>query len=80
MAKNLRQLRHEREWSQKDLATYVGVSQSTITQWENGHKFPDKPNIDRLAEVFGISQVEVFAAALQSDKRTPQPPAPALAS
>lgn len=78
MAKNLRQLRHEKEWSQKELAAHLRVSQSTVTQWENGHKFPDKPNIERLAEVFGISEIEVFAAALRSGKRVPSAPAFAL--
>lgn len=34
-------LRHRRGWSQRDLAQGVGVSKSTIHNWEHGYSAPD---------------------------------------
>ena len=53
--KTIRQLRQERGWSQLDLALNVGVTQSIISRWERGELVPQPANLQRLAQVFGVS-------------------------
>ena len=58
--KTIRQLRQARGWSQLDLALEVEVSQRTVSRWERGELVPQPHNLQRLAEVFGVS-VEAIA-------------------
>lgn len=58
---NIERLRNERDWTQEDLAQKVGVSRSTITQWENGWTRPRMGNVQLLAGAFGVSTGAIVA-------------------
>ena len=51
---SLRALRVNQNMRQSDLAAAVGVSLSTIKNWETGKSFPAQPKIDKLCEIFGV--------------------------
>lgn len=57
---NLKRLRESREWSQAKLAHEVGVSQTTIGQYELGIIYPRVKTLARIADVFGITVMELI--------------------
>ena len=60
MTNRIRVLRAERQWSQADLAGYVGVSRNSINSIENGKFDPSLPLAFRIADAFGLIVEEVF--------------------
>ena len=50
----LKQLRLSRELTQKQLADAVGLSQNTISMYENGRREPDMKILAQLGQVFGV--------------------------
>lgn len=48
-------LRKSRKISQADLADALGMSQATITFWENGKRTPDIDMLGRIADYFGVT-------------------------
>lgn len=60
VARNMRKRRNELGWEQKDVAKKLGVTPSTIGNWEIGYS---KPSIDMLvsiSNVLGITLYELF--------------------
>lgn len=51
----IRELRKNKGWSSNDLAEILGVSQPTITRWENGSAIPDVNTLKKLSEIFNIT-------------------------
>ena len=51
----LKQLRNEKGLYQKELASILGVSRPTITQYENGTRTPDQNTLLEIAEYFSVS-------------------------
>ena len=49
----LRRARQKRHWSQKELAEQLGVSNETISRWENGVNTPQPEQLRKLSETFG---------------------------
>jgi putative transcriptional regulator len=56
----LRVLRAEREWSQAELASRLGVSRQTINAIETGKYDPSLPLAFRMADVFQLRLEEIF--------------------
>jgi putative transcriptional regulator len=52
--------RHERSWTQADLAAKVEVSRQTIVSIERGKYDPSLPLAFALANVFGVTIEELF--------------------
>ena len=52
---NIRQLRKAQKISQIGLAEALGVSQATITCWENGTRKPSLDLLNRIADYFHVS-------------------------
>lgn len=40
--------------SQQEAARRIGVSASTLRNWEAGKTFPNQPKIEKMCEVYGI--------------------------
>lgn len=57
---NLKQLRHERGYSQQKLAQKLNVSRSTVAMWETGSSEPSLQMIQRIADVLSVSVAELF--------------------
>lgn len=54
-AESLRQLRKSRKLNQATLAEALGMSQATITSWENGKRIPDIEMLVKLADYFNVT-------------------------
>lgn len=54
----LRQFRRAKGWTQNDLAERSGYSRSSIINWESGKRAPRSVDIEKLADVFGVSPSE----------------------
>lgn len=59
--------RHQLGWSQVELAQRIGVSPSSVANWERGFSYPKK-KIGRVEQVLGIS--------LDADTGPPATPSP----
>ena len=53
--KNLALLRKKAKMNQLELAEKLGVSQQTISKYENGTREPDHTTILKLSEIFNVS-------------------------
>lgn len=54
-AERLKDLREEKNLSQKSLAEKIGVSFSIICYWETNKSEPTAPNLVKLADYFNTS-------------------------
>jgi putative transcriptional regulator len=60
MKNKIRVLRAERQWSQAELASRVGVSRNSIISIENGHFDPSLPLAFQIAHAFECRIEDVF--------------------
>lgn len=58
-AKNLSDLRKQKNFSQRQLAEKVGVTQVAISQYESGESVPRINIAMKLADVFGVTCEEL---------------------
>jgi putative transcriptional regulator len=56
----LKDLRAERDWSQKDLAHRLDVSRQSVNALETGKYDPSLPLAFRIADVFSMPIEEIF--------------------
>lgn len=61
MKNSLKQLRAERNWTQKDLAAELGVSRQTVIAIERGKYAPSLPLAFRIARTFGLPVEAIFS-------------------
>jgi transcriptional regulator with XRE-family HTH domain len=57
--KIIRELRDEFGWSQFELASRVGVTPSTVYNWESGRTEPRLSQLRALSEVFGMPMGDI---------------------
>jgi putative transcriptional regulator len=62
MKNRLKVLRAERDWSQGDLATRLGVSRQSVNAIETGRYDPSLPLAFRIAEVFDLPIEAIFSS------------------
>lgn len=62
----LRAARVNAGYTQQRAAELIGVSLSTIKNWEAGKSFPNQPMIDKICEVYRIcyDRINFFARRL----------------
>lgn len=60
--KKLRQLRKELGLSQEEFAAKLGLSQNTISQWENQLRSPDLESIETVAHLLGVPLQTLIAS------------------
>ena len=58
--RDIKELRKKAALTQAELAEAVGVTQSTVSQWESGTAFPRADKLPKLAEVLGCSVADLF--------------------
>lgn len=61
VGKLLALLRNETGMTQQEMGEILGVSNKTISRWENGNYMPDIALLPRISELFGISINELLA-------------------
>jgi putative transcriptional regulator len=57
--KTIRELREARGWSQLELANRLGVTPSTVYNWERGRSEPTASTLRRIARVFEVSMDDI---------------------
>ena len=55
----LKAARHNKDLTQKQVAKEVGVSNKTISKWENGICMPNSKYIDKLCELYSVNYDEI---------------------
>lgn len=54
-ADNLKKARVDKGWNQGQLAQAMEISQTAISQFEKGLRFPTPSNIKKLSDILGVS-------------------------
>lgn len=57
---NIKRLRTEHDLTQLQLADAIGITRSSVTQWESGWSQPKMGNVEQLAEFFGVQKSEII--------------------
>lgn len=57
----LSELRHERELTQEQLGERLGISNKTVSRWENGNYLPPVEMLMELSEFYGVSINEILS-------------------
>ena len=64
--------RTEKNYSQKDLAELLFVTEGAVSKWERGVSYPDITLISDICRVLDISEHELITASMDSDTRKMQ--------
>ena len=62
IGKFIQEIRKEKGLTQKELAELIGVSDKTISKWENGNSLPDTSMLMSLSEALEITVNELLSA------------------
>lgn len=57
----LADLRREKGATQKEIAEQLGISNKTLSSWEQGRAYPDILTLPALAELYGVTADEILA-------------------
>ncbi|MEJ7508532.1 transcriptional regulator with XRE-family HTH domain [Staphylococcus simulans] len=57
---NIKQIRKRMNITQSELATKMGISQSYLSDIENGRKNPSIKTVKKLADSLGLSVTDLF--------------------
>lgn len=60
--------RKQKGLTQAQLAETLGVSDKSVSRWENGKTMPDLSNYESLCEIFGIQISELLYAQKMTDQ------------
>lgn len=60
MAMTLKAARINVGLKQEDAAKKLGITQDTLSNWENGKTFPNVPQIKRIEDLYGLPYSEII--------------------
>ncbi|SEM16349.1 Helix-turn-helix [Butyrivibrio sp. ob235] len=63
----LKELRHEKEMTQEQLAQVFNVSSRTISRWENGTNLPDISLLVEIADFYDVDVREIIEGERKSE-------------
>ena len=64
----LKELRINANLKQEDVATRLFVSRTLVSKWESGDRYPSDENLERIAELFQISEDELTGTKGEENK------------
>ncbi len=67
--KRVKSFRLKNEYSQKEVAFRIGVSEQGVSKWENGDCLPDVYNLKLLAQIFHISVDDLLDTEIQNAEK-----------
>lgn len=67
--KRVREYRTRKNYSQKEIALRIGVSEQAVSKWENGDCLPDIYNLKLLAQVLHISVDTLLDTQMQNSEK-----------
>jgi len=59
-ARRLKKLRLDKNFTQKELATLLNVSQNAVYNWENEKREPSMDMVTKIADALGVSEQELL--------------------
>jgi transcriptional regulator with XRE-family HTH domain len=62
LEKTIRELRQQHDWTQVELANRLGVTPSTVYNWERGNWEPRASQLRQLATLFGVRMDDIKLA------------------
>jgi len=62
LGKRIKEIRKSKKLTQEQLAEYVGIETSSISNIENGRYFPTAENLDKIMQILQIMPIELFIA------------------
>ena len=68
IGKFIAELRKSNNWTQQQLGDKIGVTNKTISRWENGNYMPDIEMLQILSQLFNVSINELLAGQKLDDK------------
>ena len=68
LQQNIRLLRRQFKWSQEELASRVGLNRGNIASYENGTAEPKICNLLKIANLFGISILDITQRDLSDEE------------
>ncbi len=63
IGENIKRIRRERNLTQEEVASHLGISFQSISKWERGDGYPDITMLPALANYFGISVDELLGTS-----------------
>jgi transcriptional regulator with XRE-family HTH domain len=73
LADIVKEIRSERGDSQEDLGMRLGVSQTTIRNWEQARTWPTIDNLIAIAEVWGQGDILQLLAVVKGEQQQQHP-------
>ena len=70
----IREFRTARDMSCAKLAEAVGVYENTVNFWENGVSVPSRPLRQRVCDVLGVTEADLFGVPADPPKRATKKP------
>lgn len=71
LGSKIKELRENRNISQKELGECIGVSDVMISMYEQNKKNPSIPTITKLSEYFGVSIDYLLSSDIAADEKIP---------
>lgn len=65
----IRRLRRERDITQEQLAEYLGISSSAVSQWECDKSCPDVLQLPILSNLFNVTTDEILSVNMESKEK-----------
>ncbi|MDD3204093.1 MAG: helix-turn-helix transcriptional regulator, partial [Pygmaiobacter massiliensis] len=69
IGKFIASLRRGKGWTQQQLADQLGITNKTVSRWENARYLPDVEMLQLLAELFEVSVAELLAGEVSNTKK-----------
>ena len=71
----IREMRKEKNMTQKDLASQLNITDRAVSKWERGLCAPDISLLEPLSQILGCSVAEIISGEKQCQSLSPVPPA-----
>lgn len=72
----VKELRRRAGLQQQELASMVGVSRPTVSEWENQKKSPSGERLKKLAEIFNVDPLVILGKGVVDLSKEETAPAP----
>lgn len=69
IGKNIKQLRKEKDITQEEFAEQIGVSNQSVSRWENGVCYPDVELLPTIAGCFGVTVDRLLGADDETERK-----------
>ncbi|AGE91772.1 XRE family transcriptional regulator [Photobacterium damselae] len=67
---NLCRIRNEMGLSQEELGNMIGVTKSTISQWELGKAYPRRKRLLQLSDIFDVDESALISSSITKDDKS----------